>query len=156
MSIHVNAGEIVGLLGPNGAGKTTTFNMVVGVVPPDEGAVRFLNEVVGGSVGNVFQSVARIEDLRGVSSDGKWNEGQKVVLQEFAAVCVLHTRIPVALHVDVCPGRMSKSAGTDVVEPLSVDAVRRVETTVEVEILQRVASPQVALRRTDPFKAITH
>ena len=42
VSIHVNAGEIVGLLGPNGAGKTTTFNMVVGVVPPDEGAVRFL------------------------------------------------------------------------------------------------------------------
>ena len=41
VSIHVNAGEIVGLLGPNGAGKTTTFNMVVGVVQPDEGAVRF-------------------------------------------------------------------------------------------------------------------
>jgi lipopolysaccharide export system ATP-binding protein len=41
VSIHVGAGEIVGLLGPNGAGKTTTFNMVVGVVGPDEGAVRF-------------------------------------------------------------------------------------------------------------------
>ncbi len=41
VSINVNAGEIVGLLGPNGAGKTTTFNMVVGVVRPDEGAVRF-------------------------------------------------------------------------------------------------------------------
>ncbi len=41
VSIHVHAGEIVGLLGPNGAGKTTTFNMVVGVVRPDEGSVRF-------------------------------------------------------------------------------------------------------------------
>jgi len=41
VSIHVAAGEIVGLLGPNGAGKTTTFNMVVGVVRPDGGAVRF-------------------------------------------------------------------------------------------------------------------
>ncbi len=41
VSIHVAAGEIVGLLGPNGAGKTTTFNMVVGVVKPDEGTVRF-------------------------------------------------------------------------------------------------------------------
>jgi len=41
VSIQVNAGEIVGLLGPNGAGKTTTFNMVVGVVRPDEGSVRF-------------------------------------------------------------------------------------------------------------------
>ncbi len=41
VSITVGAGEIVGLLGPNGAGKTTTFNMVVGVVTPDEGAVKF-------------------------------------------------------------------------------------------------------------------
>ena len=41
VSITVDAGEIVGLLGPNGAGKTTTFNMVVGVIKPDQGAVRF-------------------------------------------------------------------------------------------------------------------
>jgi lipopolysaccharide export system ATP-binding protein len=41
VSITVAAGEIVGLLGPNGAGKTTTFNMVVGVIRPDEGEVRF-------------------------------------------------------------------------------------------------------------------
>lgn len=41
VSITVAAGEIVGLLGPNGAGKTTTFNMVVGVVRPDSGEVRF-------------------------------------------------------------------------------------------------------------------
>ena len=41
VSVHVDAGEIVGLLGPNGAGKTTTFNMVVGVVRPDEGDVQF-------------------------------------------------------------------------------------------------------------------
>ena len=41
VSIFVQPGEIVGLLGPNGAGKTTTFNMVVGVVRPDEGTVCF-------------------------------------------------------------------------------------------------------------------
>lgn len=41
VSIQVAAGEIVGLLGPNGAGKTTTFNMVVGVVTPEEGSVNF-------------------------------------------------------------------------------------------------------------------
>jgi lipopolysaccharide export system ATP-binding protein len=42
VSITVAPGEIVGLLGPNGAGKTTTFNMVVGVVRPESGAVNFL------------------------------------------------------------------------------------------------------------------
>ena len=46
VSISVAAGEIVGLLGPNGAGKTTTFNMVVGVVTPDEGSVHFLEHNV--------------------------------------------------------------------------------------------------------------
>jgi lipopolysaccharide export system ATP-binding protein len=41
VSVTVGAGEIVGLLGPNGAGKTTTFNMVVGIIKPDEGTVTF-------------------------------------------------------------------------------------------------------------------
>ncbi len=41
VSVAIGAGEIVGLLGPNGAGKTTTFNMVVGIVKPDEGTVKF-------------------------------------------------------------------------------------------------------------------
>jgi lipopolysaccharide export system ATP-binding protein len=48
VSISVAPGEIVGLLGPNGAGKTTTFNMVVGVVKPDQGAVRFLEHNITG------------------------------------------------------------------------------------------------------------
>ena len=48
VSVHVRAGEIVGLLGPNGAGKTTTFNMVVGVVRPDEGEVMFQERRVTG------------------------------------------------------------------------------------------------------------
>src|SRR5215468_6668535 len=41
VSITVAPGEIVGLLGPNGAGKTTTFNIVVGLIKPDSGAVLF-------------------------------------------------------------------------------------------------------------------
>lgn len=46
VSISVAAGEIVGLLGPNGAGKTTTFNMVVGVIRPDAGAVKFKSQPI--------------------------------------------------------------------------------------------------------------
>ena len=41
VTINVRAGEVVGLLGPNGAGKTTSFYMVMGLVRPDEGSVRF-------------------------------------------------------------------------------------------------------------------
>jgi len=48
VSISVAPGEIVGLLGPNGAGKTTTFNMVVGLIKPDKGAVRFQGRNITG------------------------------------------------------------------------------------------------------------
>jgi len=48
VSIRVEAGEIVGLLGPNGAGKTTTFNIVVGLVRPDAGAVKFQDADITG------------------------------------------------------------------------------------------------------------
>jgi lipopolysaccharide export system ATP-binding protein len=44
VSFNVAQGEVVGLLGPNGAGKTTSFNMVVGLVTPDQGRVRVEQE----------------------------------------------------------------------------------------------------------------
>ena len=46
ISIYVLPGEIVGLLGPNGAGKTTSFNMIVGLVKPDEGDINFENNSI--------------------------------------------------------------------------------------------------------------
>src|SRR2546427_11267836 len=46
VSLHVDAGEIVGLLGPNGAGKTTSFYMMVGLIAPDGGRM----ELNGGAV----------------------------------------------------------------------------------------------------------
>ncbi|MEO0094454.1 MAG: LPS export ABC transporter ATP-binding protein [candidate division WOR-3 bacterium] len=45
IDIKINPGEIVGLLGPNGAGKTTTFNMIVGLIMPDDGNI-LLDDVV--------------------------------------------------------------------------------------------------------------
>ena len=47
VSLHLDAGEIVGLIGPNGAGKSTTFNLLTGVLHPDAGRVRFLGRALG-------------------------------------------------------------------------------------------------------------
>jgi len=39
VDIRLASGEIVGLLGRNGAGKTTIFQMIVGLLQPDEGRI---------------------------------------------------------------------------------------------------------------------
>lgn len=44
VDVRLRQGEIVGLLGPNGAGKTTTFYMIVGLIEPLEGTIRFDGE----------------------------------------------------------------------------------------------------------------
>jgi ABC-2 type transport system ATP-binding protein len=41
ISFDVATGEIFGILGPNGAGKTTAIRMMMGVLRPDAGEVRF-------------------------------------------------------------------------------------------------------------------
>ena len=44
VTIEVRGGEVVGLLGPNGAGKTTTFSIIVGIIRPNQGTVRYNDE----------------------------------------------------------------------------------------------------------------
>lgn len=39
VSFTAERGEIVGLIGPNGAGKTTLFNVMTGLLDPDDGTV---------------------------------------------------------------------------------------------------------------------
>ena len=46
VNLKIEQGEIVGLLGPNGAGKTTTFNMIVGLLMPNNGDILFNDEVI--------------------------------------------------------------------------------------------------------------
>ena len=46
VDVEVGAGEIVGLLGRNGAGKTTTFRMIIGLLHPDGGNVKYENRDV--------------------------------------------------------------------------------------------------------------
>tara|TARA_B100002019_G_C21189131_1_gene557840 strand:+ start:236 stop:1012 length:777 start_codon:yes stop_codon:yes gene_type:complete len=41
VSLQINPGEILGLLGPNGAGKSTIFNIIMGILKPDDGSIIF-------------------------------------------------------------------------------------------------------------------
>ena len=44
ISFSLKEGEILGLLGPNGAGKTTTIQMLLGVLTPTSGSIKYFGK----------------------------------------------------------------------------------------------------------------
>lgn len=48
LDLDVWPNEIVSLIGPNGSGKTTTFNLISGVLKPDEGTIEIDSHQVAG------------------------------------------------------------------------------------------------------------
>lgn len=57
-SFSLPEGSLVGLIGPNGAGKSTLFNMVSGILEPDEGRIVFNGEDI---TGRRADEIARLE-----------------------------------------------------------------------------------------------
>ena len=45
VSFNIKSGEIFGFLGPNGAGKTTTIRMLVGLIKPTSGEIKFVGMI---------------------------------------------------------------------------------------------------------------
>jgi len=66
LDVTARAGEVVSLRGPNGAGKTTALHLLAGLITPDEGQARLLDEApaelaaaeLARSVGVAFQHPA--------------------------------------------------------------------------------------------------
>ncbi|MGZ3606256.1 MAG: ABC transporter ATP-binding protein [Thermodesulfobacteriota bacterium] len=78
-NLSVEKGEIVAVIGPNGAGKTTLFNLITGVLKPENGKVFFKGEDITGlpsyeickkgisrsfQVVNVFQRLSIFENVQ--------------------------------------------------------------------------------------------
>ncbi|MFW5973850.1 MAG: ABC transporter ATP-binding protein [Natrialbaceae archaeon] len=72
VSFDVEKGSLTGLIGPNGAGKSTTFNLITGMLEPDEGTVRFNGEDVTGlephdiakqGLARTFQIARELEEM---------------------------------------------------------------------------------------------
>ena len=46
INFKINEGQIFGMLCPNGVGKSTIFNLITGLVNPDKGKIKIVNEDV--------------------------------------------------------------------------------------------------------------
>ena len=71
-SFEIAPRTVVGLIGPNGSGKSTLFDLVTGLLRPDEGAIYYdgdridglsTHEIARRGVGRTFQSVKLFRDL---------------------------------------------------------------------------------------------
>lgn len=72
VSLELMPNEILGLIGPNGAGKTTFFNIICGVIKPNEGNVYLEDRDIAGlpthriaklGIGRTFQIVKPFKNI---------------------------------------------------------------------------------------------
>ncbi|KON89355.1 ABC transporter ATP-binding protein [Sporosarcina globispora] len=53
LNFYVNEGEFVSILGPSGSGKSTIFNLVGGMLLPDDGSITLDGEKITGKRGSI-------------------------------------------------------------------------------------------------------
>lgn len=90
VSMEVNEGEIVGLLGPNGAGKSTALLTISGVLRPQEGQIRVLDQTTESQPAHVIARLgcAHVPEDRGLFLSLTVKENLSVAgkLREFDAI----------------------------------------------------------------------
>jgi len=109
VSLTVERGQIVGLIGPNGAGKTTLFNLISGVLPPNEGEVFFQGKRL---TGLTMHQIAQRGLVRTFQLSRLW--GNFTVLENVSVALHLHAGVRVwQTLVDPRPGRRREAALTE-------------------------------------------
>lgn len=76
-TFHVDRNEIVGLIGPNGAGKTTIIRLIMSILKPSSGTVKFkgkkitgcpISDIVNMGISSTFQVVKPFRHLPVISN----------------------------------------------------------------------------------------
>lgn len=99
ISLHVEEGEFVALLGPSGSGKSTLFNLIGGILEPDDGSIFLNDKLIHGNRGligympqqpslfpwrTVLENVVLVQELSGKPNIKEAKEWlKKVGLEEF-------------------------------------------------------------------------
>ncbi|NLS45467.1 MAG: ABC transporter ATP-binding protein [Firmicutes bacterium] len=58
--------ELAGLIGPNGAGKTTVFNLMTGILKPDQGSVLFQGEDLAGKPPHISSNKGLVRTFQNI------------------------------------------------------------------------------------------
>ena len=53
LNLHISGGEFLTLIGPSGCGKSTLFNLIVGLLEPDEGEIYLEGKICPDRIGRV-------------------------------------------------------------------------------------------------------
>ena len=144
LTLHVAAGEAVCLMAPSGAGKTTLINILLGLLPADEGNVEGLKGV---SIGAVFQEDRLIEDMdaadnilmtnRRVSREDAERELRLMGLEGCAGQPVSSLSGGMRRRVCLLRALMSESGALILDEPFTgLDERTRTETIARVRALR--------------------
>jgi branched-chain amino acid transport system ATP-binding protein len=99
VDLEVRQGDIHAIIGPNGAGKTTMFNILSGILPPDQGQITFEGHDLGRlkpyrrtelGIARTFQNIRLFEHMtvlenvmvgeHGKEFSSLWNAFHKAVL----------------------------------------------------------------------------
>ena len=78
LSLRIESGKIIGLLGPNGSGKTTLIKLLAGLLTPNKGDIKILDNEIGPKTKNVvsylpertyFNESNKVSDLLEIFTD---------------------------------------------------------------------------------------
>ena len=65
VDVVIEKGQIHGIIGPNGSGKTTLFNVVTGLLCPDEGNIQFESQDITNLKPNVIANMGISRTFQG-------------------------------------------------------------------------------------------
>jgi spermidine/putrescine ABC transporter ATP-binding subunit len=160
VSLSIEEGEMFTLLGPSGCGKTTLLRLVAGFYTPDEGEVRFGDQVVNQvppherGIGMVFQNYALWPHMTVFQNVSYGLKLRKIAASELAErVRAVLDKVKLGGLGDRYPGQLSGGQQQRVAlaralvlnpqillldEPLSnLDAKIRVQVRAEIRKLQK-------------------